>query len=119
MTLFLRFLATRDCLPGQKAGQCGEIKIIRMKYSTSASVLLLTAIPQRRETGQCSHFMQTMLTLSDDSMQQVSLREGRVKASQVHAPHTDPTFMLLICAILTGISWHAFVSAILLKPISS
>ena len=42
-----------------------------------------------------------------------------VKASQVHAPHTDPTFMLLICAILTGISWHAFISAILLKPISS
>lgn len=95
------------------------MKIIRMRYSTSASVLLLTAIPQRRETGQCSHFMQIMLTLSDDSMQQVSLREGRVKASQVHVPHTDPIFMLLICAILTGISWHAFISAILLKPISS
>ncbi|AWF38379.1 putative membrane protein [Klebsiella oxytoca] len=42
-----------------------------------------------------------------------------MKASQVHVPHTDPTFMLLICAILTGISWHAFISAILLKPISS
>lgn len=50
-------------------------------------------------------------------MQQVSLQEGRVKASQVRAPHTDPTFMLLICAILTGISWHAFVSAIFLNKL--
>ncbi|EWF67975.1 hypothetical protein AZ036_002420 [Klebsiella michiganensis] len=52
-------------------------------------------------------------------MQQASLREGRMKAIQVHEPHTAPTFMLPICAILTDISWHAFVSIILLKPISS
>ncbi|BBW76663.1 Uncharacterised protein [Klebsiella michiganensis] len=52
-------------------------------------------------------------------MQQASLREGRMKASQGHEPHTAPTFMLPICAILTGISWHAFVSIILLKQISS
>ncbi len=47
------------------------------------------------------------------------LAGGRMKASQVHEPHTAPTFMLPICAILTGISWHAFVSIILLKQISS
>lgn len=79
----------------------------------------LTSIPQRRETGQCSHSVQTALTLSGGFMQQASLREGRMKASQVHEPHTAPTFMLPICAILTDISWHAFVSIILLKQISS
>jgi hypothetical protein len=95
------------------------MKITHMRYSTSVFVLLLTGIPQRRETGQCSHSMQTALTLSGGFMQQASLREGRMKASQGHEPHTAPTFMLPICAILTGISWHAFVSIILLKQISS
>ncbi|KFA85989.1 hypothetical protein N037_00100 [Enterobacter sp. EGD-HP1] len=63
--------------------------------------------------------MQITLTLSDGFMQQASLREGRVKASQEHEPRTVPIFMLPICAILTGISWHAFANIILLKPIRS
>ncbi|OAY20011.1 hypothetical protein AXY04_03555 [Enterobacter asburiae] len=95
------------------------MKIIQMKGLASAFVLRLTDNPQRRETGQCSHSVQLTRSLSDVSMQQAFLREGGVKACPGHEPHTAPIFMLPICAILTGISWHAFVSIILLKPIRS
>ncbi|KGD71217.1 hypothetical protein ID11_20250 (plasmid) [Pantoea vagans] len=51
-------------------------------------------------------------------MQLAFLRVERMKALQAHEPHTAPTFMLPTCAILTGISWHAFVGVILLKRIT-
>lgn len=41
-----------------------------------------------------------------------------MKASHEHEPRTDPISMLPICAILTDISWHAFISTILLKKIT-
>ena len=41
-----------------------------------------------------------------------------MKARRVHDPRTAPIFMLPICAILMGISWHVFVSIILRKQMS-
>ncbi len=119
MTLFLMFLATHVCLPGQKAGQCGEIKIIRIRRSAFVFALLLTDIPQRRETGQCLHSRLITQRLSDSSMPLAFLQEGKMKAHRAHAPPMAPTFMWPTCAILTGISWHAFVSIILPQLISS
>jgi len=58
MTLFLTCLAIHVCLPGPRTGQCGEMKIIRMRGLASVFVLHLTDNPQRRETGQCSHSVQ-------------------------------------------------------------
>ncbi|AKZ74052.1 hypothetical protein LI67_015370 [Enterobacter roggenkampii] len=51
-------------------------------------------------------------------MQRAFVREERMKACPVHEPPTAPIFMLPICAILTGINWHAFASIILLMQIS-
>lgn len=38
MTLFLTFPVIHVCLPGQKTGQCGEIKIIRTGISWHAFI---------------------------------------------------------------------------------
>ena len=103
---------------GLIAGQCGETKIIWMTNLASAFVLLLTSNPRRREMGQCSLSEQITRTLSDASMQRASVRVGKMKACPVHEPPTAPTFMLPICAILTGINWRAFASIILLMQIS-
>ncbi len=75
--------------------------------------------PATAGNGTMFAFRAATRSLSDVSMQQAFLREERVKACQGHEPRTAPIFMLPICAILTGISWHAFVSIILLKPIRS
>lgn len=117
MTLFSKSLAIHDCQPGQRAGQCGEMKIIRIKDSAFVFVLPLMDIPQRLGTEPCSHSVQITRSLSDAFMQLAFLRVERMKELQAHEPHTAPTFMLPICAILTGISWHAFVGVILLKQI--
>ncbi|KJW95916.1 hypothetical protein RZ87_22635 [Enterobacter roggenkampii] len=42
-----------------------------------------------------------------------------MKACPVHEPPTAPIFMLPICAILTGINWHAFTGIIHLMQIRS
>ena len=110
MTLFLTSWVTHVCQHGQKAGQCGGMNVILVRGSASVFVLLLTGIPRRRETGQCSHSVQITRILSDGSMQRASWREERMKANPEHDPHTGPTFILPICAILTGISLHAFIS---------
>lgn len=96
-----------------------EIKIIRIRRSAFVFALLLTDIPQRRETGQCLHSRLITQRLSDSSMPQAFLQEGKMKAHRAHAPPMAPTFMWPTCAILTGISWHAFVSIILPQLISS
>lgn len=93
--------------------------MIGMRCSLSVFVLHLTSIPPRRETEPCSLSGQITRIGSDGSTQLASLQEEIMKACQAHEPHTAPTFMLPGCGILTGISWHAFVSTILLKKISS
>jgi len=119
MTLFAQFLVIHVCLPGQKAGQCGEMKIIRMRDSAFVFVLPLTDIPQRPETEQCSHSEQITHNLSDASTSLAFLQEEKTKARQAHEPPTAPTFMLPICVIQTDINWHACVSIITLKQMST
>lgn len=95
------------------------IKFADMMISVSVFAIHLIGIPQRQETEQCSHSRQITRILLDGFMQPLSLLEGRMKACLAHGSRTAPTFMLPICVIQTGISWHAFASLIFLKWISS
>jgi catechol 2,3-dioxygenase-like lactoylglutathione lyase family enzyme len=107
MTLFLTCLAIHVCLPGPRTGQWGD------ENNPDEGFSFCICPPFDRQPATAGNG--TMFAFRAANAELVRrfhaaglLAGGRMKACQGHEPHTAPIFMLPICAILTGISWHAF-----------